>query len=100
MKINSRSNKDGTADTKSPFWDVIENKSDILIFCKMYDDISQKYLSRHTHARNSTLVTYLITGKQVQVTGDVAMFISYAFQQRNHMLSDFYLTCTKYSKLK
>ena len=88
LKINARSNKDGNADMKCPVCNVIENESHFLIHCQLYDDIRQKYLSRHMYDRNLTSITYLMTSKHVQITRDVAMFTFYAFQRRKEVLSD------------
>ena len=89
LKINARPNKEACADTKCPVCQVIENESHFLIHCKMYDDIRQKYLSRHIDRSIFSSVTYLFTGKEVQRTRDVAMFIFYAFRRRKEVLSGY-----------
>ena len=89
LKINLQSKKDGNADTKCSICNLMENECHFLNFCKMYHDIRQKNPSRYIHVRNSTCVTYIITGKQVHRTRDVAMFIFNAFQQQKEMLSSF-----------
>ena len=89
LKINSQAKKDGNADTKCSICNLMENECHFLNFCKMYHDIRQKNPSRYIHVRNSTCVTYIITGKQVHRTRDVAMFIFNAFQQWKEMLSSF-----------
>ena len=74
--------------TNCPFCDSVEDERHFLLHCKMYDDLRDRFILKHLQGFNYNGIAYLVNGRDVTKTRDVAMYIYYAYRLRGDKISN------------